>query len=409
MSFWDTGEISSDEFDFAEEKKKFIKNMDYLFSMSVQEQTLYKKWVEWNADLKKTYPMKDRMGVYYDKIWQPTDIYNEEQTIKEIETLDPYVEVVTDPAEASRWTEIRRLIHTMEFSANPGRNVKCYVKDRNTDQILGQICLGSDVTALKVRDDYIGWTRDNRFKDGKLNHTTIATTIVATQPLGFNFLGGKLVASLATSPTIRDYWKEKYGNELIAVGTTSLYGIHSQYNGIPHYKTLGVTAGKISIKPDDSAYEPWHKWLKENDADWYATEITQERTRNGENMYGKGSGRSGPVSGIKQKILARIFKHLSIKTSQYHHGFQRGYYLAMMYDNGPEFLRGDIDESTLNMKKKFDEGDEYTVRWWKKKAISRYRKMMEQDRIKNETLFYIDIIGMTWEEAKQAYLNDVGR
>jgi len=408
MSFWDV-DVKPTEFNFDLEKKKFIENMNYLFSMSVEEQTLYKKWVEWNADLGKTYPMKSYLGVYFDEIWKPTDINDVQKTISEIEALDPYVDVVTEPKDATKWTEIRKLIHTMEFTANPGRNLKCYVRDSVTGKILGQICLGSDVTALKVRDDYIGWTRDNRFKDGKLNHTTIATTIVATQPLGFNFLGGKLIAALATSPTIRNAWKEKYENELIAVGTTSLYGIHSQYNGIPHFKTLGVTAGKMAIKPDDLVYEPWHQWLKENDNTWYSTEITEERARNGENMYGKESGRSGPVSGIKQKILGRIFKHLGIKGSQYHHGFQRGFYFAMMYDNGNDFLRGNIEQSDLIMKKKFTEGDEYTINWWKPKAIRRYTNMIEQKRIKDETLFYIDAIGISWEEMKQRYLKDVGR
>ena len=51
---------------------------------------------------------------------------------------------------------------------------------------------------------------------------------------------------------------------IIAVGTTSLYGIHSQYNGIPLFKTLGESAGKISLKPDDKFYDPWHQWIKEN-------------------------------------------------------------------------------------------------------------------------------------------------
>ena len=408
MSFWDVGEEVTG-FEFESEKKKFIENMDYLFSMTVEEQTLYKKWVEWNADLEKTYPQKSYLGMYFDDIWKPTDITNLQQTISEIENIEPYVEWVDNPKDASKWVEVRKLIHTMEFSANPGRNLKFYVKDRITNKILGQICLGSDVTALKVRDDYIGWTRDNRFKDGKLNNTTIATTIVATQPLGFNFLGGKLIAALATSPTVRDVWKEKYGDELIAVGTTSLYGIHSQYNAIPHFKTLGVTAGKIAIKPDDSVYEPWHQWLKENDNEWYTTEITEERNRNGENMYGTDSGRSGPVSGIKQKILSRIFKHLSIKGSQYHHGFQRGYYGAMMYDNGPSFLRNEIKHSELKMKKKFIEGDAYTIKWWKPKAIRRYQKLYDDNRLKDETLFYIDIIGMSWEDAKKRYLKDVGR
>jgi len=45
MSFWDT-EPQKPIFDFESEKAKLKENMDYLMTMSVQEQTLYKKWVE---------------------------------------------------------------------------------------------------------------------------------------------------------------------------------------------------------------------------------------------------------------------------------------------------------------------------------------------------------------------------
>jgi hypothetical protein len=396
MQFWDT-EPTKPVFDYDVEKAKFIENMDYLSSMSVEEQTLYKKWDEWNSDLPTSMKRKAAMAQYIDQLWSPTDITNKDQTIKEIEDLDPYVEIVTDSKESTRWTEIRKLIHTMSFTANPGRNVKMYIKDRVSGKMLGLVSLGSDVTSLGVRDNYIGWTKENKFQDGRLNHTTIASTIVCTQPLGYNFLGGKLVACMCTSPVVREHWKEKYGQELIAVGTTSLYGIHSQYNGIPHFKTLGESAGKVSTKPDDSVYEVWHQWLKENEPDEYARHTTQK------------DGIAGPVSGVKQRILSMIFKELGIKQSHYMHGFKRGVYFAMLYDNGNEFLRNEIDESELKLKKKFEDGDEYTMNWWKPKAIRRYEKLFDEGRIKPEPLFYLDIIGMSWEEAKKQYLKEVGR
>ena len=80
-----------------------------------------------------------------------------------------------------------------------------------------------------------------------------------------------------------------------------------------------------------------------------------------------------------------------------------------MYDNGLEYLRNEIDDSELVMKKKFVEDYEYINKWWKKKAIKRYTKLLEQDRIKDETLFYNDMFEMTWEEAKEKYLKEVGR
>jgi len=403
MSFWDT-EPQKPVFDFDTEKAKLIENMDYLMTMSVQEQTLYKKWVELQEP--SMIQAKAQIASYYDSQWKPTDINNKELTIKEIEALDPYVEIVEDPKESTKWAAVRRMIHTMDFTANPGRNVKINVKDRTSGKLLGQISLASDVTAMAVRDNFIGWSKDNKFVDGKLNNTTIASTIVCTQPLGYNFLGGKLIAMMTTVPEVRNYWKEKYKNVLIAVGTTSLYGIHSQYNGIPLFKTLGESAGKISMKPDDKFYDPWHQWIKENHSEWYEENITRERARNGANM---GYEANGPVSGIKQKILGKIFKECSIKANEYHHGFKRGVYMAMMYENGCEFLRNEITEDKLIMKDKFKQGVDYINKWWKKHAISRYTKLHDEGRIKPEHLFYIDAIGISWEEMKAKYLSEVGR
>ena len=403
MSFWDT-EPQKPVFDFESEKAKLKENMDYLMTMSVQEQTLYKKWVELQEP--NMIQAKSQIASYYDLQWKPTDINNKELTIKEIESLDPYVEIIDDPKESTKWAAVRRMIHTMDFTANPGRNVKINVKDRVSGKLLGQISLASDVTAMGVRDNFIGWSKDNKFVDGKLNNTTIASTIVCTQPLGYNFLGGKLIAMMTTTPEVRAYWKEKYKNVLIAVGTTSLYGIHSQYNGIPLFKTLGESAGKISLKPDDKFYDPWHQWIKENRAQWYKDNISDERARNGANM---GYEANGPVSGIKQKILSAIFKECGIKATEYHHGFKRGVYMAMMYENGCEYLRNEITEEQLILKDKFKQGTEYINKWWKKHAISRYTKLHDEGRIKPEHLFYIDAIGISWEEMKAKYLSEVGR
>ena len=376
------------EFDFDGEKQKFVENLNFLKSMSVQEQTLYKKWQEFN---KNEYNMRNKVTnfpKYYNRLWKPTDITNKELTIKEIESIEP--EVVFVPSDdASNWTMYRMLIHTMDWSANPGRNQKYFIRDKVTDKILGLVSLGSDVTSIKVRDDYIGWSKDNKFVDHKLNNTAIASTIVCTQPIGFNFLGGKLIAALTTSSAIRNKWYEQYNDILIGVTTTSLYGVHSQYNGIPHWKTLGESAGKIAIKPDDDVYFVWANWLKEN----YREE------------FDKAQSQTGP----KQNTINRIFKHLGIKTKDYEHGFHRGVFFANMYDNGLEYLRDEIEDKDLRMKPKFENDIDYIMNWWKPKAIRRYVKLYDNDKLKPEVLFYGDIVGKTWEETKHQYIGEVGR
>ena len=61
------------------------------------------------------------------------------------------------------------------------------------------------------------------------------------------------------------------------------------------------------------------------------------------------------------------------------------------------------------MKKKYIEDVDYINKWWKPKAIRRYTKLLDQNRIKPEKLFYADVLNASWEENKEKYLGEVGR
>tara|TARA_B100001287_G_scaffold172362_1_gene145128 strand:- start:338 stop:1495 length:1158 start_codon:yes stop_codon:yes gene_type:complete len=373
------------DFDFDKHKQEFIDNMDMLKTMSVQEQTLYKKWQEFNKS-EKLRSKADKLDKVQQQMWTPTDIYDKEKTIQEIQDLEPIVEYTDDN---ETWTLLRQGISSMEFVANPGRNIKFFVKDKITNKYLGVICMGSDVVSIKVRDEFLGWTKENKLDDAKLQHTAIGTSIIATQPLGYNFLGGKLVSALVTCSTIRNKWKENYNQTLAGITTTALYGIHSQYNGIPHWKTLGETAGQINLKPDDSIYLVWNQWLKENHPEEHHKAVN--------------------ATGPKNNVINRIFKHLGMKAKDYQHGFKRGVYFADIYENGKEFFRSNIEEKDLVMKEKYQLDYDRIISWWKPKAIRRYEKLHSENRLKSEQLFYSDIMDMSWEETKEKYLGEVGR
>jgi hypothetical protein len=359
--------------------------MDMLKTMSVQEQTLYKKWQEFNKS-EKLRSKADKLDQVQRQMWTPTDLFDKEKTIQEIQDLEPIVEHTEDN---ETWTLLRQGISSMEFVANPGRNIKFFVKDKKTEKYLGVICMGSDVVSIKVRDEFLGWTKENKLDDAKLQHTAIGTSIIATQPLGYNFLGGKLVSALVTCSTIRDKWKENYNQTLAGITTTALYGVHSQYNGIPHWKTLGETAGQINLKPDDSIYLVWNQWLKENHYEEHHKAVN--------------------ATGPKNNVINRIFKHLGMKAKDYQHGFKRGVYFADIYENGKEFFRSNIEEKDLVMKEKYKLDYDRIINWWKPKAIRRYEKLHSENRLKPEQLFYSDIMDMSWEETKEKYLGEVGR
>ena len=383
-----------DSVDDRNKTELLIDNIVFLKGLDVKEYTLYKKYLELQTHREqyiKAVSIKDR-------IWRPTDFNNEELTIKEFTELRPKIFLVdNDSAYKDAWLLLRVFGHTMEFSANPGRFLKFLVIDEITNKYLGVVSVGSDVTAIAVRDKYIGWTRDDKFKKHKLNHSAIGTCIMALQPFGYNFLGGKLIASLLTTDVIRNIWEEKYGETLVGMSTTSLYGSASMYNNIPWWRKMGSSQGKIIIKPDDDIYKEWLDWLREEHRDVY-TKLTRTE-----------SGRV--ATSPKQNVLKYIFKqtHANFKEQNLAHGFQRGVYYSLFYENGCEFFRDEIKEDELKLKEKFTNNYDKIIEWWKPKAINRYKKLQEENRLKPEIHFYDDIIGKTWEDTEEKYLKEVGR
>jgi hypothetical protein len=390
------------EFDKETEKKVVKDNMDYLKTLSVKEFTFRKKWDEIHSCYSSFISNSDAIKA---KIWRPTDINNQESTIKEIEFLKPRIVIVDNPTDEQNWLQVRLFCHSAEYEQTPGRYVKILVLDQN-DKILGFCAIASDIPSMKCRDEFIGWSKEIRMaRDGKgtLLNSAVGTTIAPTQPLGYNFLGGKLIAAMLTSKLVRDYWFQKYNNVLVGITTTSLYENEkknqgSQYDGMEWcWKKCGVSAGKVPIKPDESIYKKWHYWIKENNSEAYLKMMTQKE------------GVKGPVTSAKMRILNMIFSFSDIKTQLYNHGFSRGVYFSSFYENTKEFLCGKIKEENLILKPRFAEDINGILNWWKPKATNRYKKLREDGRLNPEKLFYNGMYEMTYERAKDRYFKDVGR
>lgn len=382
-----------ESFDYNDNKKKLIDNLNYLKSMSVEEQTFYKKWIE----VQELSSYINKSGIVKGKIWTPTDLNDEQLTIKEIENLNPTVVHVNNSVLDNDWVMLRTFGHTMAYDQTPGRFVKVLITDGNIDnpRYLGVISMSSDVIAITDRDKYIGWTKENKIKDKKLNHSSIGSCIMPTQPFGYNFLGSKLVAALVTGESIRNIWKQLYGQTLAGITTTSLYGSYSMYNSLKWWHKCGTSTGKMTIKPDDWIYKIWHDWIKQNKSDKYEKAMTQRE------------GVSGPVTSAKNRVLSMIFSQCEIKITDYAHGYERGTYYACPYKNTRDFLCSKIEENKLELNPIYTE--KFMVDWWKAKAINRYQNLKKENRLKPEILYYNRMIGMSYEDAKQMYFHEVGR
>ena len=388
-----------DVFDVEENRRLVIENLDWLSSLSVEEFTFRKKWEEMQL---LTPFIKEFGGQAKAKIWTPKDLNDEELTIKEIQNLQPAVRVVNTEYLERLWTTLRYYCSSAEYNQAPGRFIKFLMVDAATEQVIGICSIASDVISISDRDKYIGWTKENKMKDKLLKHTAIGTTIVPTQPFGTNFLGGKLTAALVTSGVVRNEWEnpstgESNPGKLVGMTTTSLYGAFSMYNSLKWWKPVGMTKGKIAIKPEEKAYENWHAWLKQHMKEEYDKAMTQKE------------GISGPVTGAKNRVLAMIFKACNIKQSDYMHGFERGAYYSTFYENSREFLCGKITADKLVMKPLFKEDTNAIVDWWKPKAIKRYKKLKADNRLNPNKLFYNVMTGQKYEESKALFFDAVGR
>ena len=394
--------FGASEFNLDDEKRKVIKNMDYLKSLSVKELTFRKKWDEINSFDNSFIHNSNKVKV---KIWTPTNIQDESLTIKEILELSPRVKIVSTSEEEEDWLQVRVFCHSAEYEQTPGRYVKILILNED-DRILGFCAIASDIPSMKCRDEWIGWNREIRMaRDGQgtLLNSAVGTTIAPTQPLGYNFLGGKLISSLLTTHVVRNHWYEKYNNILAGITTTSLYENEkknqgSQYDGMEWcWKKCGVSTGKVPIKPDEEIYKYWHEHIKKINTKEYDEMMTQKE------------GVKGPVTSAKMRVLNMIFETAGIKTSNYNHGFNRGVYYSAFYENTKEFLCGKISEKELRMKEKFAGSIKFALEWWKPKAIERYKKLKFNNKLNIEKLFYNNMYRKSYEESKQRYFKDIGR
>ena len=385
-----------------------IKDLTYASQMDVREYTLYQKWCE----VKERYPVEDVSTLWgsevqmvdpeqkklVDKVksnfWMPTEP-------DDYEKLKPVMKLHNGEL-AETWNAIRTFTSTMKNNSNIGRNLFYTVEDEVTGKYLGVICISSDFLDLTPRDKAIGWARDVKTQQGMINHTAIGSTIVPLQPLGWNYMGGKLLALLCLADTVQKDWKERYGDVLVGVTTTSLYGKTktgglSQYDGLEHWNPMGFSSGSVAFEPSRSTKAMLFDWIKETEPrkyfEWWAAK----------NLQGLPLKRDH-----KNRSLNFAYPKLGIPKQLIRTEHQRGIYFAPLYNNTNEYLRKEITDADLV--KSFDTSEEALSNIWKTKyAKGRIRQLQKKNTVSYETLFYDDLIWLSWEATKEKYLPQVGR
>lgn len=390
-------------------KEALVRDLSYVSQMSVGEYILYQKHEEVTTkyptevvstlfgeevQLKNLNQMKvvDEMKR---NIWRPTDL-------EDYANLKPKLILTDDVGLPEKWNAIRTFTSTMKNSSNIGRNLNYLVVDEVTDKYLGVICISSDFLDLTPRDQWIGWEREKKTQGHMINYTGIGSTIVPTQPLGYNYVGGKLLALLCLSDTVQNDWKRMYGDVLTGITTTSLFGKTkqgglSQYDNLKHWKKMGYTSGTVAYQASKETQYMLRNWLHKHHTYRYFE------------WYGAVKPTGQPYKrDHRNRSFHWTYQKLKVDKALTHSEHARGIYFSPLYNNTREFLRGEIEESQLD--KLFDTSTEYLVDLWKTKyASKRIKSLIKNDRVSDETLYYDDLIYLDWEQTKEKYLNDVGR
>jgi Domain of unknown function (DUF4338) len=296
---------------------------------------------------------------------------------------DMDIEVCEIPNET--WETLLAITSSHVNKAPVGRNIQLTVREKNSGKILGFIRLGSPVIYMKPRNDLLGqvWIQ-NPDTAKRFNHSTImGFVIVPSQPFGFNYLGGKLLAAICTSHTVREIVNKKYDTNLCLFETTSLYGTTkgvSQYDGMkPYIRFKGLTDSDLIPMINGQTYIDLKEYVESKiGGDILGTDesTTSRKLRTFTKIVAMTKAAlKGTSEGEAFLLTIENAKKLTEK--------KRYYVSDYGFKNAVDYINCKSD--------KLIPGENYKkhelaniVEWWRNKAINRYETLKSEGRLRTE-------------------------
>ena len=261
----------------------------------------------------------------------------------------------------------------------PGRELRWMVYEKRTQKIVGFIRFGSPTINSKPRNLWLGQPANLSLLN---RHTAMGFVIVPSQPFGYNFLGGKLLALLCVSHFARETLNKVFEKDIALFETTSLYGSTtsaSQYDGLkPFFRYKGLTESKFLPLLHDRVFHKLHDHftLLNNN-----TPLTDNKA-------------SSKKMKRQSKMIASIKKSLKDQDKLQHFNSviemafgltqkKRFYISDYGYGNVREVIRGDQDKLVRgqNWDKFYLDN---IISWWKRKATKRYETLKRDNRFRDK-------------------------
>ena len=267
----------------------------------------------------------------------------------------------------------------------PGRELRWMVFEKNTRKVLGFIRFGSPLINSKPRNLWLGKQPDLKIFN---RHAAMGFVIVPSQPFGYNYLGGKLLALLCCSHHARETLNEVFEKDIALFETTSLYGSTtdaSQYDGLkPFMRYKGLTESKFLPLLHDDAFHKLHDrftYLNNN------TPLTDNKASS-KKMKRQTKMISIIRNSLQDKDKLTEFNGV-INTAFALTQKKRFYISDYGYENVREVILGEQDK--LRPGQNWDKFyQENIISWWKKKATKRYEKLKKEGRFRTKVELWTD-------------------
>ena len=264
-----------------------------------------------------------------------------------------------------------------------GRSIQLAIKEKNTDKFLGFIRLASPVINCKPRNEMLNQVFTQKKEWGKRfnDSAMMGFVIVPSQPFGFNYLGGKLLAAICCSHAVREIVNKKYDMNLCLFETTSLYGSSkqvSQYDGMkPYIRYKGLTDSDFLPMMHGKPYSDLRDFVQSKVGPLVDEKTSSKKLRISMSIISltKAALKGTPAADEFNKTIADA-KNLTE---------QKRYYISNYgFSNYIDYINCKTD-TLIKDKENYDKFElEKIVQWCKQKATNRYESLKSENRLRNK-------------------------
>jgi len=261
----------------------------------------------------------------------------------------------------------------------PGRELRWMIFEKRTQQVVGFIRFGSPTINSKPRNLWLGQPANLSLFN---RHAAMGFVIVPSQPFGYNYLGGKLLALMCVSHFARETLNEVFEKDIALFETTSLYGSTtsaSQYDGLkPFMRYKGLTESKFLPLLHDQVFHELHDrfTLLNNNTPLTDNKASSKKMKRQTKM----------IASIKKSLRdeEKLNEFNAVITMAFGLTQKKRFYISDYgYKNVREVIRGDEDKLIRgqNWDKFYLDN---IISWWKRKAGKRYEKLKQEDRFRDK-------------------------